>query len=116
MLLHEMAYARSGDKGNTSDISVIAYDAMHFPVLRELLTADRVRQHFSHFVAGTVRRYELPQLHALKFVLDGALDGGVTRSLNLDIHGKCLSSLLLGMDLGDVQEFTRRRGSLALLG
>ncbi|KPI32847.1 hypothetical protein ACGFZJ_09670 [Streptomyces sp. NPDC048253] len=104
MLLQEMAHARSGDKGDISDISVIAYNAMNYPLMLELVTAERVQQHFAGFVVGDVRRYELPQLHALKFVLDGALDGGVTRSLNLDIHGKCLSSLLLGMELGDVRE------------
>ncbi|MFE2884863.1 hypothetical protein [Streptomyces sp. NPDC059272] len=103
MLLHEIAHARSGDKGNVADISVIAYAADDFPLLREHLTAERVRRHFSSFVRGDVRRYELPHLRALKFVLDGALDGGVTRSLNLDVHGKCLSSLLLGLDLGDVR-------------
>ncbi|MFD6288908.1 hypothetical protein [Streptomyces sp. NPDC060205] len=105
MLLHELAHARSGDKGNVSDITVIAYEARDFPLLRELVTAERVQRHFSAFLEGgegAVRHYELPHLGALKFVLDGALDGGVTRSLNLDTHGKSLGSLLLGMDIGDV--------------
>ncbi|MFE1794736.1 hypothetical protein ACFW9L_01070 [Streptomyces sp. NPDC059517] len=116
MLLHALAHARSGDKGNVSDITVIAYEARDFLLLREVVTAERVRRHFSAFLErgergegeesgeggeGGVRRYELPHLGALKFVLEGALDGGVTRSLNLDTHGKCLASLLLGMDIGD---------------
>ncbi|MGW6007315.1 AtuA-related protein [Streptomyces sp. NPDC055210] len=110
MLLHALAHARSGDKGNVSDITVIAYEARDFPLLREAVTTERVRRHFSAFLErgegeesgeGDVRRYELPHLGALKFVLEGALDGGVTRSLNLDTHGKCLASLLLGMDIGD---------------
>ncbi|MFE6488108.1 hypothetical protein ACFVGN_34955 [Streptomyces sp. NPDC057757] len=109
MLLHEIAHARSGDKGNISDISVIAYEAGNFQLMSDLVTAERVRQHFSGFVEGTVQRYELPHLRALKFVLTDALDGGVTRSLNLDIHGKCLSSLLLGMDLGDLPLLPRPR-------
>ncbi|MFH8462676.1 hypothetical protein [Streptomyces sp. NPDC017991] len=105
MLLHELAHARSGDKGNISDITVIVYDARDFPFLRGLVTAERVQRHFSAFLEGgegDVRRYELPHLGALKFVLEGALDGGVTRSLSLDTHGKCLGSLLLAMDIGDV--------------
>ncbi|MFD0305839.1 hypothetical protein [Streptomyces sp. NPDC127119] len=107
MLLHALAHARSGDKGNVSDITVIAYEARDFPLLREVVTAERIRRHFSALLErgergeGDVRRYELPHLGALKFVLEGALDGGVTRSLNLDTHGKCLGSLLLGMDIGD---------------
>ncbi|WP_328498854.1 hypothetical protein OHS59_43440 [Streptomyces sp. NBC_00414] len=105
MLLHELAHARSGDKGNVSDITVIVYETADFPLVRERVTAERVRRHFSALLEGDesdVRRYELPHLGALKFVLEGALDGGVTRSLNLDTHGKCLGSLLLGMDIGDV--------------
>ncbi|WP_199854594.1 AtuA-related protein [Streptomyces dioscori] len=110
MLLHALAHARSGDKGNVSDITVIAYEARDFPLLRGLVTAERVQRHLAAFLEGgeagegEVRRYELPHLGALKFVLEGALDGGVTRSLSLDTHGKCLGSLLLGMDIGDDHE------------
>lgn len=98
MLLHELAHSRAGDKGTTSDISVIAYQAADYPFLVEHLTAERVRAYFADIVGGEVRRYELPQLRALKFVLTDTL-GGVTRSLDLDIHGKSLSSSLLDIDL-----------------
>ena len=98
MLLHELAHSRAGDKGTTSDISVIAYHPDDYPFLVEHLTAERVRAHFADIVRGEVRRYELPRLHALKFVLSDAL-GGVTRSLELDIHGKSLASSLLDIEL-----------------
>ena len=97
--LRELAHARTGDKGDTSQISVIAYDKADYPRLAEHLTPDRVRGFFSGIVHGAVRRYELPGLGALNFVMDQALGGGVTRSLAQDAHGKCLASLLLGMEL-----------------
>lgn len=99
MKLYDLAHSRSGDKGNISDISVIAYDRGDFGLLQEHVTADRVRVHLADVVFGPVERYELPQLGALKFVLHDALEGGVTRTLNLDLHGKSLSSALLEMDL-----------------
>ena len=101
MKLRDLAHARSGDKGDTSTISLIAYNSNDFPRLATLVTAERVRQHFAPIVKGNVTRYELPQLAALNFVLDRALGGGVTRSLAIDAHGKSLSSLLLEMDLPD---------------
>lgn len=97
--LRAIAHGRTGDKGNTSNISVIAHDAADYPRLVAALTADRVKAHFGPLVQGAVVRYELPQLAALNFVLEGALAGGVTRSLALDAHGKCLSSLLLEIDI-----------------
>jgi hypothetical protein len=103
MKLRTLAHARTGDKGDTSNISVIAYDPGDFAFLAEHVTAARVRAHFADFVRGTVSRYELPGLGALNFVLEGALGGGVTRSLNLDTHGKSLSSSLLEMELPDPQ-------------
>lgn len=99
MRLHELAHARSGDKGSTADISVIAYDPAHYPHLRTHLTPARVREHFPDLPPGPILRYEVPSLHALKFVLHDALDGGVTRSLSLDAHGKSLATCLLEMDL-----------------
>ena len=99
MKLHELAHARSGDKGSTADISVIAYRPAHYPHLRTLLTPDRVRAHFPDLPPGPIHRYEIPSLHALKFVLHDALDGGVTRSLRLDAHGKSLAACLLEMDV-----------------
>ena len=104
MKLHELAHARSGDKGSTADISVIAYRPADFPDLRTLLTPERVRAHFTDLPMGPIRRYEVPSLHALKFVLYDALDGGVTRSLRLDAHGKSLAACLLEMELPELPE------------
>jgi hypothetical protein len=99
--LREIAHSRTGDKGDTSSISVIAYDAADYPLLVRHVTVERVRAHFAGIVRGDVRRYELPRLGALNFVLEGALGGGVTRSLALDAHGKGLSSALLAMEIPD---------------
>ena len=107
MKLRELAHARTGDKGDTSQISVIAYDPGDYAFLAEHVTAARVRAHFAAIVRGEVRRcYELPGLGALNFVMQGALASGVTRSLALDAHGKCLSSALLDLDLPDPQAAT----------
>ena len=114
MRLRELAHARTGDKGDTSQISVIAYDEGDYAYLAEHVTAERVRAHFSAIVRGDVVRYELPGLGALNFVMDRALAGGVTRSLALDAHGKCLSSLLLELEIPDRQSparSTRKRGA-----
>ncbi len=101
MKLREIAHARTGDKGNTCNISVIAFDERDYPELERQVTAARVKAHFAGIVRGEVVRYELPQLGALNFVLEEALGGGVTRSLALDAHGKSLSSALLALDLPD---------------
>jgi len=98
--LRDLAHARTGDKGNTSNIAVIAYRQDDYELLRTELSAERVRDHFRGIVHGEVLRYELPRLGALNFVLHGALGGGVTRSLALDAHGKSLASSLLDIDLG----------------
>lgn len=97
MLLRDIAHSRAGDKGDISNISVIVNNPDDFPLLERWLTAERVRQHFSGIVHGEVRRYTLPQLHAFNFVMQQALGGGVTRSLALDAHGKCLSGVMLGL-------------------
>ena len=104
MLLRDVAHARSGDKGGTSDITVVAHDAAGYELMQRHVTAERVREYFPDLPISAVERYELPQLHALKFVLHGALGGGVTRTLNLDAHGKCLSSCLLGLIMSDEHE------------
>jgi hypothetical protein len=101
MRLRELAHARAGDKGDTSQISVIAYDEGDYPFLAEHVTAERVRAHFAAIVRGDVVRYELPGLGALNFVMERALAGGVTRSLALDAHGKCSSSILLELEIPD---------------
>jgi hypothetical protein len=103
MKLRELAHARTGDKGDVSNISVIAYEPGDYAFLCEHVTAARVRAHLADTVRGEVVRYELPGLGALNFVLAGALGGGVTRSLALDPHGKSLSSSLLELELPDRQ-------------
>ena len=99
MKLRELAHSRTGDKGNTSNISVIAFDVKDFPLLRQQVTAERVKAHFAGVVEGEVVRYELPNIAALNFVMDKTLGGGVTRSLALDAHGKSLSSALLDLEI-----------------
>lgn len=101
MKLRELAHARTGDKGDTSQISVIAYEPGDYAFLAEHVTAERVRAHFAPILRGEVTRYELPGLGALNFVMTGALAGGVTRSLSLDAHGKCLGSVLLELEIPD---------------
>jgi hypothetical protein len=97
--LREVAHSRTGDKGNTSNVSVIAYDPADYPLLERYVTAERVKAHLGDLVRGEVVRYTLPRLGALNFVLHGALAGGVTRSLALDAHGKSLSSAFLSLEI-----------------
>ena len=99
MKLYEIAHSRTGDKGNISNISLIAYDAKDFPLLQEKVTAAKVKAWFGDMVKGEVVRYDLPQLGAMNFVMQEALGGGVTRTLSLDMHGKGFSSHLLDMDI-----------------
>ena len=102
MKLHDIAIARSGDKGNRATLSVIARDPAHYPLLERVLTAERVQAHYRGVVHGPVQRYALPHLGAVHFVMHEALGGGVTRSLALDAHGKTLASALLDIDLDDL--------------
>lgn len=106
MQLRELAHTRTGDKGDTSQISVIAHEEGDYAFLAEHVTAKRVRAHFAVIVAGEVTRYELPGLGALNFVMTRALAGGVTQSLSLDAHGKCLGSVLLELEIPDRQRPT----------
>ncbi|WP_116141104.1 hypothetical protein [Trinickia diaoshuihuensis] len=99
MKLRELAHGRTGDKGNTLNVSVICFDEAHYAYLREVLTPERVKAHFGDVIKGDVLRYELPLLGAFNFVLGQALGGGVTRSLALDAHGKSMSSALLDLEL-----------------
>ena len=99
MKLYELAHSRTGDKGNISVIALIPYRAQDYALLKEKVTAQRVKEHFSSLVRGEVTRYELPELPAFNFVLEGALDGGVTRSLRVDMHGKTLGYALLEMEI-----------------
>jgi hypothetical protein len=99
ILLSQIAHARSGDKGDTSNIGLIAYDQRHYHVLVREVTAHRVKQHFGDLVQGAVTRYELPNLGALNFVLEKALDGGGTISLRTDAQGKTYAAALLAMEI-----------------
>ena len=98
MRLHEIAHGRAGDKGDASNISVIAYRAEDWSLIRERVTETRVMELFAPLGAVSVRRYELPNLMALNFVIEGALGGGVNAPLAVDRHGKTLSYLVLGME------------------
>jgi len=107
--VYDLAHSRAGDKGDTSNISVIAYDEAGWEILRRQLTSDVVMRAFAHIARGPVHRYELPKLRALNFVIERALGGGVTRSLAQDVHGKSLSSLMLTIELpGDAAAATTR--------
>lgn len=99
MKLYEIAHARTGDKGNISTISVIAYNEADYPLLLEHVTEERVQSLFHKIGATKVERYPLPNLGALNFVLHNTLGGGVTRSLALDAHGKSLSGLMLELEI-----------------
>ncbi|AGM23727.1 hypothetical protein CI111_07145 [Fusobacterium animalis] len=99
MKLLDIAHSRTGDKGNISNISLIVYDEKDYPLIKEKVTAEKVKEYFSDIVKGEVIRYELDNLWALNFVMYDALGGGVTRSLAIDKHGKSLSSALLEMEL-----------------
>ncbi len=97
VILREIAHARAGDKGNRSNVAVFAFDPLHYEVLRDQLTAERLKNELGALLTGPVVRYELPDLAGLNFVMDDALEGGVNESLNLDGHGKSWSSLVLGL-------------------
>ncbi len=99
MKLWEIAHSRTGDKGNISNVSLIAYDKADYEKILAGATPEKVKEWFGSIVHGEVIRYELPQLGALNFVMYDALGGGVTRSLAVDKHGKCLSSYLLEMEI-----------------
>jgi hypothetical protein len=97
--LIEIAHARSGDKGDTGNVGVIARKEKWYPVLKQYLTIDRVKEHFAGIAFGKVERFELPNLWALNFLLHESLGGGGTRSLKNDAQGKTLSSAMLRMEL-----------------
>ena len=97
--LSQIAHTRSGDKGDTCNIGVIAFEERHYPVLVQEVTAARVKQHFGELVKGPVERFELPNLGALNFLLHQALGGGGTVSLRTDAQGKTLSAALLRMEI-----------------
>lgn len=97
--LIDIAHARSGDKGDTANVGVIARKPEYYPLLVRELTVERVARHFAGMLTGGVERFELPNLHALNFLLHGALGGGGTVSLKTDAQGKTLSTALLRMEI-----------------
>jgi hypothetical protein len=97
--LLDVAHARSGDKGDTANVGVIALEPRWYPVLERYLTLERVRAHFRDVITGPVERFELPNLRALNFLLHGALDGGGTMSLKTDAQGKVFSTAMLRLEL-----------------
>jgi hypothetical protein len=99
MILHDIATARAGDKGNTSQIAVIARDDAAYAEIVRQITSERVAAHFAGLFTGNIRRHETPALKALVFLIEGALGGGVSISLASDPHGKSLSSLILTMPI-----------------
>lgn len=101
--LWRVAFARSGDKGDTANVGLIAFTAALYPFLVDIVTADKVKQHFKGICRGSVDRYELPNLRALNFLLHESLGGGGTVSLMLDAQGKTFSAALLRMEV-DVPE------------
>ena len=94
--LHAIAHGRAGDKGNVSNVSLVAYRPEAYPFLVKHVTASKVHKLYAHLGASSVKRYDLPLLSAFNFVIDGALDGGVNASRSIDRHGKTLSYILLG--------------------
>lgn len=106
--LVDIAHARSGDKGDTANVGVIALEPRWYQVLAEFVTRNRVADHFKGMIEGAVDRYELPNLNALNFLLHGALDGGGTLSLKTDAQGKVYSTALLRMVI-DVPDAEARR-------
>ena len=106
--LHRIAHARTGDKGNHSNICVYAYQPDYFDFLVEQVTEKRVAELFAARRPTSVKRYLLPNLHGMNFVLENVLDGGVNDSLNLDMHGKSLSFLLLTLSVSIPAEVVPR--------
>jgi hypothetical protein len=105
--LWRIAHARSGDKGDTSNIGIIAFDARYYPLLVREVTPERVKQFFGEMVKGKVERFELPNLGALNFLLHEALGGGGTLSLRIDAQGKTLGAALLRMEIEVAAEEVR---------
>ena len=105
--LLRLAHARSGDKGDTANIGVIALRPEFYPVLVEQLTIERVKRHFEGICFGEVERFELPNIHALNFLLHNALGGGGTVSLRTDAQGKTLSTAMLRMNVEVPEEIAR---------
>lgn len=108
--LLDIAHARSGDKGDTANVGVIALKPEWFPILQRELTVERIARHFQGVIEGKVERFDLPNLNALNFLLHGALDGGGTLSLKTDAQGKVFSTALLRMRIDIPDDEARTLG------
>ncbi len=108
--LLDLAHARSGDKGDTANVGVIALRPEFYPILLEQLTSERVKSHFEGICFGEVERFELPNLEAINFLLHNSLGGGGTVSLKTDAQGKTLSTAMLRMEVEVSEEIARLAG------
>lgn len=109
--LYRMAHARSGDKGDGSNVGLIAYDERGFEILRREVTAERVKRHFGDIVRGEVDRYEVPNIRALNFILHDSLGGGGSASLRTDAQGKTHAMALLQMEIEVPDDYTPPAGA-----
>ena len=109
--LHRIAHARSGDKGDGSNVGLIAYTREGFEILREQVTTERVKEHFSQVCQGPVERFEVPNLLALNFILHDSLGGGGTESLKIDAQGKTHGQGLLQFEVEVPEELLGRLGA-----
>jgi hypothetical protein len=108
--LLQLAHARSGDKGDTANVGVIAYRPEYYPFLKKVLTPERVKDHFTGICKGKVERFELPNIHALNFLLYETLGGGGTQTLQHDAQGKTLSTAFLRMEVEVPEELLKEWG------
>ena len=104
MLVYNLAHTRTGDKGSAVNISVVAYDRGRYDHLACHLTSQMVMSQFKHIAEGPVTRYDLPKIRAFNFVILGALGGGVKTNMSVYLHGKSLSSLMLGIEVPDLAD------------
>ena len=111
--LYAMAHARSGDKGDASNVGVLAYDDRAYAILRERLTVEVVKEHFGDLVAGPVERYEMPNLRALNFILHDSLGGGGSASLKTDAQGKTHGMAMLRLQLEVEDDYSPPPGMVA---
>jgi hypothetical protein len=102
-IVRDIAHARAGDKGNTSNVNVWVYDENDYDLLKRTVTPERIKRAFPNLIRGEITRYEVPHLHGLNLVMREALEGGVNASLNLDSHGKSFSYLILGLTLDETE-------------
>jgi hypothetical protein len=104
LIVRDIAHARAGDKGNTSNVNIWVYDPADFDLLKRTVTPARIKKEFPDLVRGNVTRHVIEHLHGLNIVMNEALEGGVNASLNLDSHGKSWSYLILGLRLRGEQD------------